>query len=85
MNGELGERKGVVDPTLGSSSPSIHNEHQHGELPLVRLALLGLRLDMLFDLSGLILMREQFIDRPLPQLFRQFDCGNESLHNWHRV
>ncbi|KAI3323564.1 major facilitator superfamily transporter [Xylariaceae sp. AK1471] len=48
--------KRVVDPTLGSSSSSIQNEHQHEELPTARLALLGLGLDMPLNLlTGLFL------------------------------
>ncbi|KAI0413918.1 major facilitator superfamily transporter [Xylaria grammica] len=53
MAGELDERKGVEDPTLGSNSSSIQNEHHHEEIPSARLALLGLGLSVGLFLSFL--------------------------------
>jgi hypothetical protein len=74
--------KGAVDRTLGASSSSIQEGHQHEEIPTMRFALLGLGLDMPFNSCGHVLMRAQSVNWAFPQLFGQLHRGDESLLYW---
>ncbi|KAI1425369.1 major facilitator superfamily transporter [Xylaria sp. FL1777] len=53
MTGESNEKERGEDPTLGSNSSSIYNEHRHEEIPSARLALLSLGLSTGLFLSFL--------------------------------
>ncbi|KAI0466444.1 major facilitator superfamily transporter [Xylaria cf. heliscus] len=53
MAGESTEVRGVENPASGSNSSGIQNDYQHKELPLARLALLGLGLSIGLFLSFL--------------------------------
>lgn len=83
---EKPSEKEVVYPTLRSSSSSSYDEHhQQEELPTVRLALLGLGLDMPLDLYEQVLMCVQSVHRAIPQLSRQLYRGDQSSGYWQGV
>ncbi|RYC60615.1 hypothetical protein CHU98_g5593 [Xylaria longipes] len=63
MAGESTEGKGVEDPASGSNSSSIQNDYQREELPLARLALLGLSfLDSSIVATSLFNIGKEFSD-----------------------